>query len=72
MKNQLKKFRVEAGKIQEEVARAVGVTQPNYYRWESSVSFQMAKHAGLREPRATRSTQGFGNTCWNLRISKIR
>jgi transcriptional regulator with XRE-family HTH domain len=35
MKNQLKKFRVEAGKTQEEVAQAVGVTQPNYYRWES-------------------------------------
>jgi transcriptional regulator with XRE-family HTH domain len=35
MKNQLKKFRVEAGNTQEEVAQAVGVTQPNYYRWES-------------------------------------
>jgi transcriptional regulator with XRE-family HTH domain len=35
MKNQLKKFRVEAGLTQVEVAQAVGVTQPNYYRWEA-------------------------------------
>lgn len=35
MKNQLKKFRVEAGMTQERVAQAVGVAQPSYYRWEA-------------------------------------
>jgi transcriptional regulator with XRE-family HTH domain len=33
--NKLKKFRVTAGKTQAEVAKAVGVSQPNYHRWEA-------------------------------------
>lgn len=34
MKNKLKKLRVDAGLTQAKLAAAVGVTQPNYYRWE--------------------------------------
>jgi transcriptional regulator with XRE-family HTH domain len=35
MKNKLKQFRVRAGMTQAKLARKVGVTQPNYQRWES-------------------------------------
>jgi transcriptional regulator with XRE-family HTH domain len=35
MKTKLKQFRVRAGMTQEKLARKVGVTQPNYQRWES-------------------------------------
>jgi transcriptional regulator with XRE-family HTH domain len=34
MKTKLKQFRVAAGMTQARVAAAVGVTQPNYHRWE--------------------------------------
>jgi transcriptional regulator with XRE-family HTH domain len=34
MKTKLKRFRVRAGMTQAKVAEAVGVTQPNYHRWE--------------------------------------
>jgi transcriptional regulator with XRE-family HTH domain len=34
MKTKLKQFRVAAGMTQAKVAAAVGVTQPNYHRWE--------------------------------------
>ena len=34
MKTKLKQFRVAAGMTQAKVASAVGVTQPNYHRWE--------------------------------------
>jgi transcriptional regulator with XRE-family HTH domain len=34
MKTKLKQFRVSAGMTQAKVAAAVGVTQPNYHRWE--------------------------------------
>lgn len=34
MKTKLKQFRVGAGMTQAKVAAAVGVTQPNYHRWE--------------------------------------
>src|SRR5262249_29411701 len=33
--NKLKKFRVAADKTQAEVAKVVGVSQPNYHRWEA-------------------------------------
>ena len=35
MKTKLKQFRAKAGMSQVEVAKTVGVTQPNYQRWES-------------------------------------
>jgi transcriptional regulator with XRE-family HTH domain len=35
MKTKLKQFRVRAGITQAKLAKKVGVTQPNYYRWES-------------------------------------
>jgi transcriptional regulator with XRE-family HTH domain len=35
MKTRLKQFRVKAGMSQVKIAKAVGVTQPNYQRWES-------------------------------------
>ena len=35
MKTHLKKFRVRAGLTQAKLAKMVGVTQPNYQRWES-------------------------------------
>lgn len=35
MKTKLKQFRVKAEMSQVEIAKAVGVTQPNYQRWES-------------------------------------
>jgi transcriptional regulator with XRE-family HTH domain len=35
MKTQLKRFRVRAGLTQAKLAKKVGVTQPNYQRWES-------------------------------------
>jgi transcriptional regulator with XRE-family HTH domain len=35
MKNKLKQFRVRAGMTQAKLAKKVGVTQPNYQRWES-------------------------------------
>lgn len=35
MKIRLKQLRVDAGMTQTEIATAVGVTQPNYQRWES-------------------------------------
>src|SRR5687767_14829199 len=35
MRAKLKQFRVAAGMTQAAVAAAVGVTQPNYHRWES-------------------------------------
>jgi transcriptional regulator with XRE-family HTH domain len=35
MKNKLKQFRVAADMTQAKVAAAVGVTQPNYHRWEA-------------------------------------
>src|SRR4051812_11672074 len=35
MKNNLKKFRVAAGLTQSKIASAVGITQPNYHRWEA-------------------------------------
>lgn len=38
MKTKLKHFRIAAGMTQAEVAAAVGVTQPNYQRWESGVA----------------------------------
>lgn len=38
MKNKLKQFRVHAGMTQARVAKAVGVTQPNYHRWESGAA----------------------------------
>ena len=36
MKTKLKQFRVQAGLTQAKVAEAVGVSQPNYQRWEAS------------------------------------
>lgn len=38
MSLQLKKYRVKAGLTQAEVAKAVGVSQPNYHRWESEAA----------------------------------
>lgn len=38
MKTKLKQFRVAAGMTQAKVAAAVGVTQPNYHRWEVGVA----------------------------------
>lgn len=38
MKVKLKQFRVGAGMTQTQVAEAVGVTQPNYQRWESGAA----------------------------------
>jgi transcriptional regulator with XRE-family HTH domain len=35
MKTKLKQFRVRAGLTQAKLAKKVGVTQPNYHRWES-------------------------------------
>jgi transcriptional regulator with XRE-family HTH domain len=35
MRTKLKQFRVDAGLTQAKVAKAVGVSQPNYQRWES-------------------------------------
>ncbi len=35
MANRLKHFRVEAGMTQSEVAKAIGISQPQYQRWES-------------------------------------
>ncbi len=35
MKTKLKQFRVRAGMTQAKLAKKVGVTQPNYHRWES-------------------------------------
>src|SRR5207249_11400862 len=35
MKTKLKQFRVRAGMTQAKLAKKVGVTQPNYQRWES-------------------------------------
>lgn len=35
MRNKLKQFRVAKGMTQTKVAEAVGVTQPNYHRWEA-------------------------------------
>jgi transcriptional regulator with XRE-family HTH domain len=35
MRNKLKQFRVAAGLTQAKLAKSVGVTQPNYQRWES-------------------------------------
>lgn len=35
---QLKKYRVKAGLTQAELAKAVGVSQPNYHRWESGAA----------------------------------
>jgi transcriptional regulator with XRE-family HTH domain len=35
MRTKLKQFRVQAGMTQAKLARKVGVTQPNYQRWES-------------------------------------
>lgn len=35
MKTKLKQFRVQAGLTQAALAKKVGVTQPNYHRWES-------------------------------------
>jgi transcriptional regulator with XRE-family HTH domain len=35
MKTKLKQFRVAVGMTQTKVAEAVGVTQPNYHRWEA-------------------------------------
>lgn len=37
MSTKLKQFRVRAGMTQTELAKKVGVTQPNYQRWEASV-----------------------------------
>lgn len=38
MKTKLKQFRVDAGMTQAKLATAVGVTQPNYHRWESGAA----------------------------------
>lgn len=38
MKPRLKQFRVEAGLTQAKLAEAVGVTQPNYQRWEAGAA----------------------------------
>src|SRR5215218_10418945 len=38
MKIKLKQFRVATGMTQARVATAVGVTQPNYHRWESGAA----------------------------------
>jgi transcriptional regulator with XRE-family HTH domain len=38
MKTKLKQFRVAAGMTQAKVAAAVGVTQPNYHRWEAGAA----------------------------------
>jgi transcriptional regulator with XRE-family HTH domain len=38
LKNKLKQFRVGAGMTQAKVASAVGVTQPNYHRWEAGAA----------------------------------
>ena len=38
MKNKLKQYRVEAGMTQTEVAESVGVSQPNYQRWEAGAA----------------------------------
>lgn len=38
MKTRLKQFRVAVGMTQAKVAAAVGVTQPNYQRWESGAA----------------------------------
>jgi transcriptional regulator with XRE-family HTH domain len=38
MKHNLKKFRVLAGLTQAKLAKKVGVTQPNYQRWESGAA----------------------------------
>jgi transcriptional regulator with XRE-family HTH domain len=38
MKTKLKQFRVGAGMTQAKVAAAVGVTQPNYQRWEAGAA----------------------------------
>src|SRR5438874_9377146 len=35
MKTKLKQFRVRAGMTQAKLAKKIGVTQPNYQRWES-------------------------------------
>ncbi len=38
MRVKLKQFRVDAGMTQAKVAAAVGVTQPNYHRWETGAA----------------------------------
>lgn len=38
MKTRLKQFRVHAGLTQAELAKKVGVTQPNYQRWEAGAA----------------------------------
>jgi transcriptional regulator with XRE-family HTH domain len=38
MELKLKKFRVKAGMTQVELAKAIGVSQPNYQRWESGAA----------------------------------
>lgn len=38
MKTKLKQFRVRAGMTQAELAKKVGVTQPNYQRWEAGAA----------------------------------
>lgn len=38
MKTKLKQFRVRAGMTQAKLAKKVGVTQPNYQRWESGAA----------------------------------
>src|ERR1700722_1167372 len=38
MKTKLKQFRVRAGLTQAKLAKKVGVTQPNYQRWEAGAA----------------------------------
>lgn len=38
MRNKLKQFRVRAGLTQAKLATKVGVTQPNYQRWEAGAA----------------------------------
>src|SRR5215211_7031059 len=55
LKTKLKQFRVRAGLTQVKLAKKVGVTQPNYQRWESGA-------ASVPEPKLKKLAKALDTT----------